>query len=74
MEAVNLCVRRFLGRSLVMSEIESGLHKVLEEHQHESGLHIIGGRNKLVARLAEFFDHLAHGEQQGEQETAHTAN
>jgi hypothetical protein len=57
-----------------MSELESGLHKVLEEHQHESGLHIIGGRNKLVARLAEFFEHLAHSEHEQKQESAHTAN
>lgn len=57
-----------------MSELESGLHKVLEDHQHESGLHIIGGRNKLVARLAEFFEHLAHSEQDQKQETAHAAN
>ncbi len=57
-----------------MSELESGLHKVLEEHQHESGLHIIGGRNKLVARLAEFFEHLAQSEQQAKRETAHTSN
>lgn len=57
-----------------MSELESGLHKVLEEHQHESGLHIIGGRNKLVARLAEFFEHLAHGEQAPKQDNAQSAN
>ena len=55
-----------------MSELESGLHKVLEEHQHESGLHIIGGRNKLVARLAEFFEHLTQNRQEGKQEDAHT--
>ena len=41
-----------------MNELESGLNKVLEEHQHESGLHIIGGRNRLIARLAEFFEHI----------------
>jgi len=57
-----------------MSELESGLHKVLEEHQHESGLHIIGGRNKLVARLAEFFEHLTQNRQEGTQEDAHTAH
>jgi len=57
-----------------MSELESGLHKVLEEHQHESGLHIIGGRNKLVARLAEFFEHLSHSEHEQNQESAHAAN
>lgn len=47
------------GWGVVMSELENGLHRVLEEHQHESGLHIIGGRNKLVARLAEFFEQMA---------------
>ena len=57
-----------------MSELESGLHKVLEEHQHEIGLHIIGGRNKLVARLAEFFEHLTQSGQDGKQEDAHTSN
>jgi hypothetical protein len=57
-----------------MSELESGLHKVLEEHQHESGLHIIGGRNKLVARLAEFFEHLTRSGQDEKQEDAHASN
>ncbi len=41
-----------------MNQLESGLNKVLEEHQHESGLHIIGGRNRLIARLAEFFEQM----------------
>jgi hypothetical protein len=27
-----------------------------------------------VARLAEFFEHLAHNEQDGKQQTAHTTN
>ncbi len=57
-----------------MSELESGLQKVLEEHQHESGLHIIGGRNKLVARLAEFFEHFGHNEQNNNQESIQNAN
>lgn len=47
-----------------MNEIESGLNKVLEEHQHESGLHIIGGRTRLIARLAEFFEQLVTHENQ----------
>lgn len=47
-----------------MNELESGLNKVLEEHQHESGLHIIGGRNRLVARLAEFFEQMVGHEHQ----------
>jgi hypothetical protein len=57
-----------------MSELESGLHKVLEEHQHESGLHIIGGRKKLVARLSEFFEQISRSEQPAKQESAQTAN
>jgi hypothetical protein len=48
-----------------MNELESGLHKVLEEHQHESGLHIIGGRNRLIARLTEFFEQLSSGDEHG---------
>ncbi len=45
-----------------MNELESGLNKVLEEHQHESGLHIIGGRTRLIARLTEFFEQLVNQE------------
>ena len=40
-----------------MNELESSLNKILEEHQHESGLHVIGGRRRLVDRLMEFFEH-----------------
>jgi hypothetical protein len=47
-----------------MNELETGLNKVLEEHQHESGLHIIGGRNRLIARLAEFFEQMVTHEHQ----------
>lgn len=39
-----------------MRELESGLNKILEEHQHESGLHVIGGRRKLIDRLMQFFE------------------
>jgi len=39
-----------------MSELENGLNKILEEHQHESGLHVIGGRRKLIDRLVQFFE------------------
>jgi hypothetical protein len=48
-----------------MTELESGLNKVLEEHQHESGLHIIGGRTRLIERLAEFFEQLVTHEDPG---------
>ena len=34
-----------------MSELEAKLNRILQEHQHESGLHMIGGRSRLVARL-----------------------
>jgi hypothetical protein len=37
-------------------ELERGLNRVLEEHQHESGLHVIGGRRRLIDRLMEFFE------------------
>jgi len=39
-----------------MSELESGLNKILEEHRHESGLHVIGGERKLIDRLVQFFE------------------
>ncbi len=39
-----------------MSELESSLNEILEEHQHESGLHMIGGRRKPLDRLVQFFE------------------
>jgi hypothetical protein len=39
-----------------MTELENGLNKILEEHQHESGLHVIGGRRRLIDRLVQFFE------------------
>jgi hypothetical protein len=39
-----------------MSELETNLNKLLEEHQHESGLHVIGGRRRLIDRLVQFFE------------------
>jgi hypothetical protein len=39
-----------------MNDLERRLNRVLEEHQHESGLHMIGGRRRLVDRLVEFFE------------------
>jgi hypothetical protein len=51
-----------------MTELESGLNKVLEEHQHESGLNIIGGRKQLLARLTEFFQQMvSNGEHDSRQ-------
>ena len=40
-----------------MTELEQGLSRVLEEHRHESGLHVIGGQRRLLDRLVEFFEH-----------------
>jgi hypothetical protein len=39
-----------------MNPLESGLNKILEDHQHESGLHVIGGRRRLIDRLMQFFE------------------
>jgi hypothetical protein len=39
-----------------MTELESKLTHILEEHQHESGLHMIGGRRRLIDRLVKFFE------------------
>ena len=41
-----------------MSELEAKLNRILQEHQHESGLHMIGGRQRLVARLLAFCEEL----------------
>jgi len=45
-----------------MSELEQNLNKILEEHQHESGLHVIGGRKRLVDRLVQFFEASSHSD------------
>ena len=34
-----------------MENLKEKLEKTIEEHQRESGLHMIGGRERLVARL-----------------------
>lgn len=39
-----------------MTDLQRGLNKVLEEHRHESGLHIIGGQQRLIDRLVQFFE------------------
>ena len=39
-----------------MTELETKLNTLLEEHQHESGLHMIGGRRRLIDRLIKFFE------------------
>jgi hypothetical protein len=44
-----------------MQNLKEKLEKTLEEHQRESGLHLIGGRERLVARLLEVLDPPAQG-------------
>ena len=39
-----------------MSEMASKLNHILDEHQHESGLHMIGGQRRLVDRLVRFIE------------------
>ena len=41
-----------------MSELEAKLNRILMEHQQESGLHMIGGRQRLVSRLLTFCEEL----------------
>jgi hypothetical protein len=43
-------------REVFVTELETKLNNILEEHQHESGLHMIGGRRRLIERLAQFFE------------------
>ncbi len=46
-----------------MTELENKINNILEEHQHESGLHMIGGRRRLIDRLVQFFEQdLMHGQ------------
>ena len=39
-----------------MNELERDLHRILQDHQHESGLHMIGGQRQLLNRLVKFFE------------------
>ncbi len=39
-----------------MSDLERSLNQLLEDHRHESGLHVIGGQRRLLSRLMEFFE------------------
>jgi hypothetical protein len=39
-----------------MENLKEKWEKTLEEHQRESGLHMIGGRERLVARLLKVLD------------------
>jgi hypothetical protein len=43
-----------------MENLKEKLEKTLEEHQRECGLHMIGGRERLVARLLKVLDPPLH--------------
>jgi len=43
-----------------MENLKEKLEKTIEEHQRESGLHMIGGRERLVARLLKVLDPPLH--------------
>jgi hypothetical protein len=43
-----------------MENLKQKLEKTLEEHQRESGLHMIGGRERLVARLLKVLEPSVH--------------
>ena len=45
-----------------MTELETKLNHILEEHQHESGLHMIGGRKRLIDRLVQFVEEETHAQ------------
>jgi len=45
-----------------MTELETKLNNILEEHQHESGLHMIGGRRRLIDRLVQFVEEETHSQ------------
>jgi hypothetical protein len=49
-----------------MNELREKLEKALAEHQQESGLHMIGGREKLIQRLLKELNSPALGKQQSE--------
>jgi hypothetical protein len=54
-----------------MTELENKINNILEEHQHESGLHMIGGRRRLIDRLVQFFE---EGQQAQGQSTAQASS
>jgi len=54
-----------------MTELENKINNILEEHQHESGLHMIGGRRRLIDRLVQFFE---EGQQTQGQETVQASS
>jgi hypothetical protein len=47
-----------------MTELEHKINNILEEHQHESGLHMIGGRRRLIDRLVQFIEQGSQSEAQ----------
>jgi hypothetical protein len=55
-----------------MTELENKINHILEEHQHESGLHMIGGRRRLIDRLVQFYEE--HSFESGRQTEAQSSS
>jgi hypothetical protein len=47
-----------------MNQLERSLNRVLQEHQQESGLHMIGGQRRLIDRLMHLFEEQQNLEKQ----------
>ena len=54
-----------------MTNIERELNQLLEEHRHESGLHMIGGQRRLLDRLVQFFEEQERAKVKAARETEH---
>ena len=53
-------------RERAMNELERSLNRVLQEHQQESGLHMIGGQRRLIDRLMHLFEEQQNLEKQSQ--------
>lgn len=54
-----------------MTNLERDLNRILEEHTHESGLHMIGGQRRLLDRLVQFFEEQELEKARASQNTEH---
>jgi hypothetical protein len=53
-----------------MEDLREKLESELAEHQRESGLHVIGGRDRLIQRLLNVLGPLVEGRQSSEPDSA----
>ena len=52
-----------------MENLKEKLEQALQEHQRESGLHMVGGHAKLVQRLLRVFESEAGSEREQQSES-----